>query len=65
MRLILEITVTSEGRYKGHVTAPGSDPQRFAGILGLLEILEQLPLTEHQGAAPADKQGRGEDRARE
>jgi hypothetical protein len=42
MRLALDITKTSDGRYEGRLTVPGTGSQHdFAGILELLAILEE------------------------
>jgi hypothetical protein len=42
MRLVLDITRTSDGRYEGSLALPGTaGRQAFAGILELLAILEQ------------------------
>jgi hypothetical protein len=42
MRLILDITQISGGRYEGDLTVPGrAGRQTFAGVLELLAILEQ------------------------
>ncbi len=61
MRLVLDVTRTPDDRYEGHLTVPGTATrQAFAGILELLEILEQLPLNdlEDLGAAQADTPAR-------
>jgi hypothetical protein len=45
MRIELDIIRTPDGRYQGQLSVPGTPGRReFAGILELLEILEQLPL---------------------
>jgi hypothetical protein len=55
MRLVLDITRTTDGRYEGSLTVPGTaGRQDFAGILELLAILEQLHLGEHEDARPAE-----------
>jgi hypothetical protein len=42
VRLVLDITKTSDGRYEGGLTVPGTGAQHdFAGILELLAILEE------------------------
>jgi hypothetical protein len=42
MRLVLDITRTSDGHYEGSLTVPGSaGRQDFTGILELLAIIEQ------------------------
>lgn len=55
MRLVLDITKTRAGRYEGRLTVPGTGSQQdFAGILELMEILEErLGTAEHQDAPPA------------
>lgn len=45
MRLVLDITVTPDNRYHGHVAAAGTGTrQEFSGVLELLAILERLLL---------------------
>jgi hypothetical protein len=45
MRLVLDITITPDGHYHGHVARAGiAAGQEFTGILELLAILEQLLL---------------------
>ena len=42
LRLVLDITRTRDGLYKGRLTVPGTDgEQDFTGILELLAIIEQ------------------------
>jgi hypothetical protein len=45
MRLVVDITVTSDDRYHGHVAVAGTDTrQEFSGVLEFLAILERLLL---------------------
>jgi hypothetical protein len=45
MRLVLDITVTPDDQYQGHVTVAGTGTrQEFSGVLELLAILERLLL---------------------
>jgi len=45
MRLVLDITVTLDDRYQGHVAVAGTSVrQEFSGVLELLAILERLLL---------------------
>ena len=62
VRLVLDITKTSEGRYEGRLTVPGTGAQHeFAGILELLAILEeQLGPEDVSQASPGN--GAGPDR---
>lgn len=63
MRLVLDITMTPDGGYKGRLTVPGTASQQdFAGILELLAILEQqLRLAGREGTPPAGDESGGLD----
>jgi hypothetical protein len=59
MRLVLDITRTSDGRYEGSLVGPGAaGRQDFVGILELLAILEQqLQPQGHQSPGPIKPDG--------
>jgi len=56
LRLVLDITRTRDGLYKGRLTVPGIDgEQDFTGILELLAIIEQqLHPDEQEDALPVE-----------
>jgi hypothetical protein len=56
MRLVLDITVTLDDRYQGHVAVAGTSVrQEFSGVLELLAILERLLLP--GGGTPGSSAG--------
>ena len=52
MRLLVDVTRTSDGRLEGHISSGSSEPaQDFSGVLELLKVLEDL-LDRNVGVAP-------------